>query len=97
MQWTLKLYIPWDNYLKISNNLANKLVQIKNNSNDKFGNDKNNNNNLNQISDLYNETSKVMKNIFFSKENKFNISIIFIQCFIFNFNIILFLLKIWDI
>ena len=83
-----QLYIPWDNYLKISGELSNKLLQLKEMISDEISintlGSNESSHSLNPLSSLYNKTSTFMKNIFFSKENRFNIFIIFSQSFLFN-------------
>ena len=87
-----KLYMPWDDYLKISNELNNKLLQLKENPNDnltQFSNIDTNsieNETLTSYADMYQNTMNIIKSTFLSKENSHNILIIFAQTFLFTFS-----------
>jgi len=91
-----RLFVPWDNFLKISSQLTSKLITLNKENpelnNEMFGN----NNNLNYSRDVdksgynifsnYLRNYSVLKNINFSKENKRNIIISLIHTFIFMFS-----------
>ena len=87
-----KLYMPWDDYLKISNELNNKLLQIKENASENqislYSNDINSIENETNFSyaENYTKTMNIINNTFLSKENAKNIIIIFTQTFLFTFS-----------
>ena len=87
-----KLYMPWDDYLKISNELNNKLLQLKENITDNtsiyISNEINNieNESTTSYADIYQKTMNIIKSTFLSKENKYNILLIFIQTLLFTFS-----------